>query len=183
MSTLIAKRRIHVPGILLTLLLAVLLAAACGQPETTPDDVNEPEEDTAAAVLEAYRNFGGEIQELSATNPTLTSEVDDLQGTVPAYDLTGGNPPCTGFVRAVPSLVFTLGADASAVKVAFAGNALSTLIVVAEGEEIVCDPAASPVLKPEMMLETPKAGRYGVWIGRADNQVTLDGALTVTLEP
>jgi hypothetical protein len=167
---------------LLAALLVMLALAACGgKTQETAVDADEPSEDSAAAVLEAYRNYGGEVLPLSNENPMLTGEVKDLQGTVPAYDLTGGNPPCTGFLRPIPSLVFTLADGAKGINVSFAGNALSTLIVVEEGEDIVCDPSAPPALKTSLKLENPAAGRYGVWVGRADTQVQLDGTIAVSL--
>jgi hypothetical protein len=172
--------------------LACLFAiAACGgsQPAATPtteaasgsatNDLGAS--DTAAAVLDAYRNYGGEIVALDASTPSTTVDVPDLTGTIPAYTLTGGNPPCPGFVRPAPSLVFTLAADAPAVQIAFAGNQATNLIVVQEGEEIVCPEVAAATITPEITLQDAKAGRYGVWVGRIDMDKPVAGKLTASL--
>jgi hypothetical protein len=137
--------------------------------------------DTAAAVLDAYRNYGGKIVALDASAPSTTVDVPDLTGTIPAYTLTGGNPPCPGFVRPAPSLVFTLAADAPGVQIAFTGNQATNLIVVQEGEEIVCPEVAAATITPEITLKDVKAGRYGVWVGRIDMDKAVNGKLTATL--
>lgn len=163
-------------------ILACLIAvAACAQPQPAATATEAAESDSAAAVLQAYREYGGDIVTLDATTPSVTVDVTDLTGTIPAYTLTGGNPPCPGFVRTAPSLVFTLAADAPAVLVAFAGNQASNLIVVQEGEEIVCPEVAAATITPEITLQGPKAGRYGVWVGRIDMDKPVDGKLTASV--
>ncbi|MBK8048242.1 MAG: hypothetical protein IPK16_14645 [Anaerolineales bacterium] len=164
----------------LALLFAMFVLAGCGQSSTVNTDVNETEDDSAAAVLQAYRESGDQIIELSATNPATSIDVTNLVGTVPAYDLTQGNPPCAGFMQAIPSLVFTLPEGVATVDVAFKGDAPSTLVLVAEGEAILCDKDA-PGLTPEMSVSDPVAGRYGVWIGRADMRTPVNGKLTVSV--
>ena len=173
--------------ILTAALLACMVAvAACGSSQPTPAATSQAASDSgtsdsAAAVLDAYRNYGGKIVALDASTPSTTVDVPDLTGTIPAYTLTGGNPPCPGFVRQAPSLVFTLAADAPGVQIAFAGNQATNLIVVQEGEEIVCPEVAAATLTPEITLKDAKAGRYGVWVGRIDMDKPVDGKLTVTL--
>jgi hypothetical protein len=134
-------------------------------------------------VLQAYRDFGGELVALDAANPTVSVDVADLTGTVAAYDLTGGDPPCAGFVRTAPSLVFTLAEAAPAVKITFAGNQVANLVVVEEGEEIVCPEDAAATMTPELTLQSPAAGRYGVWVGRIDMDKPVNGKLTAALAP
>lgn len=135
----------------------------------------------AAGVLAAYQNFGGEIVALDANNPSTTTDVADLTGTIAAYSLTGGQPPCAGFVRQAPSLVFTLAADQPAVKVSFAGNQATNLIVVKQGGDIDCPEVAAATLTPEITLQDAKAGQYGIWVGRIDMDKPVDGKLTAAL--
>ena len=178
------------------LLVCMVAVAACGSSQPAPTATSEaaggsaagdsaasdsPASDSAAAVLDAYRNYGGKIVAVDASTPSTTVDVPDLTGTIPAYTLTGGNPPCSGFVRQAPSLVFTLAADAPSVQISFAGNQATNLIVVQEGEEIVCPEVAAATLTPEITLKDAKAGRYGVWVGRIDMDKPVDGKLTVTL--
>ncbi len=135
----------------------------------------------AAGVLAAYQNFGGKIVALDANNPSTTTDVADLTGTIAAYSLTGGQPPCPGFVRQAPSLVFTLAADQPAVKVSFAGNQATNLIVVKQGGDIDCPEVAAATLTPEITLTDAKAGQYGIWVGRIDMDKPVDGKLTAAL--
>jgi hypothetical protein len=164
------------------LLICLVVLAGCQPSQPTP--ASAPSEgETAAAVLQAYRDFGGDIAALDAANPSITVEVTNLTGTVAAYDLTGGNPPCAGFVRSAPSLVFTLAEAAPAVKITFTGNQMANLVVVQEGEEIVCPEDAAATMTPELTLQSPSAGRYGVWVGRIDMDQPVNGRLTAALAP
>lgn len=135
----------------------------------------------AAGVLAAYQNFGGEIVALDANNPSTTTAVADLTGTIPAYSLTGGQPPCPGFVRQAPSLVFTLAVDQPAVKVSFAGNQATNLIVVKQGGDIDCPEVAAATLTPEIMIKDAKAGQYGIWVGRINMNEAVNGKLTASI--
>lgn len=168
----------------IAMLICVIGVAGCGQAPATPaaSSTDQAESDSAAAVLQAYRDFGGEIVTLDTATPTTTVDIVDLTGTVPAYSLTQGDPPCSGFVRTAPNLVFALAAGASTLQVAFAGNQATNLVVVEEGEEIHCPTPDAATLTPEFVLEQPQAGRYGVWVGRIDMENPVNGKLTVSIE-
>ena len=58
-----------------------------------------------------------------------------MTGTIDAYSLTGGQPP---YPVCAPGAepCFTLAADQPAVKVSFAGNQATNLMVVKEGGEM-----------------------------------------------
>ena len=167
-------------------LACLVLLAACGgssQPAATAtaDSGSAASSDSAAAVLAAYQNFGGEIVALDADNPSTTTDVADLTGTIAAYDLTGGQPPCPGFVRQAPSLVFTLAADQPGVKVSFAGNQATNLIVVKQGGDIDCPEVEAATLTPEITLQDAKAGQYGIWVGRINMDEPVNGKLTASI--
>lgn len=171
-------------GVALFTCLIAFVACAGAQP--TPAAATEAASDAAASdaaasLLAAYRTFGGDIVALDAATPSTTVDVVNLTGTIPAYSLTGGNPPCPGFIRQAPDLVFTLAAAAPEVNLAFAGNQATNLIVVQEGEEIVCPEVAAATLTPSITLKDAQAGRYGVWVGRIDMDKPVDGKLTVTI--
>lgn len=178
-------------GALLAAIFMLLAAAGCGQSQSTPTPAPAPaaaatdqaSSDAAASVIQAYRSFGGQINPLDASSPVQTEKVSNLVGTIAAFALTGGNPPCAGFVQQVPSLVFTLGAGAKELQVAFDGDVPTTVIVVAEGEAIVCDEKAPVTMKPSLTLPKPAAGRYGVWIGRQDMRQPVNGTITATFVP
>jgi hypothetical protein len=158
----------------------MFVLAGCGQSAATPTPVDDDNAEGPAAVLAAYRDYGGTITAVDAANPSLTTDVTNVVGTIPVFDITQGNPPCAGFVQAVPSSVFTLAADGGTLDVAFT---TTTLILVAEGEDIICDEKAPVTMTPELNVQQPKAGRYGVWVGRTDMQQPINGKLTVTLTP
>lgn len=172
------------------LLMFVIAGAACAASQPTPAATDTAASDAAASdaaasdaasVLAAYRAFGGDIVALDGATPSATVDVADLTGTIAAYSLTGGNPPCAGYIRQAPNLVFTLAAAAPEVSVTFAGNQATNLIVVQEGEEIVCPEVAAATLTPSITLTDAQAGRYGVWVGRIDMEQPVDGKLTVTI--
>lgn len=151
-------------------------AAAAGDSGSGSADAGD-----AAGVLAAYQNFGGKIEALDASNPTATTDVADLTGTIAAYTLTGGQPPCPGFVSQAPSLVFTLAADQPSVKVSFAGNQATNLIVVKQGGDIDCPEVEAATLTPEITITDAKAGQYGIWVGRINMDDPVNGKLTASI--
>ena len=170
----------------------LILLAACGGPSQAAATAtaapaagaaaaSSADSGDAADVLAAYQNFGGKIVALDANNPSTTTDVADLTGTIAAYSLTGGQPPCPGFVRQAPSLVFTLAADQPAVKVSFAGNQATNLIVVKQGGDIDCPEVAAATLTPEITLKDAKAGQYGIWVGRINMDNAVNGKLTASI--
>ena len=168
----------------MTVLVCLSAVAGCAQAPATPAPTqDEAANESAAAVLQAYREYGGEVVALDANTVSATAHVTDLTGTVPAYSLTQGDPPCSGFVRTAPSLVFTLPDAATALQVAFVGDQATNLIIVQEGEEIVCPEVEAATMRPEITLQQPGAGRYGVWVGRIDMDKPVNGQLTVTVTP
>jgi hypothetical protein len=171
-------------GIALLLCLLTLAACSGAQPAATETATTAPDtaaNDSAEEVLQAYRTYGGEVVPLDAASSSVTVDVVDLAGTIAAYDLTGGNPPCYGFIRTAPSLVFTLAEDQAGIHLSFRGNQVTNLIIVEEGEDVTCPPVAAATATPEFTLENATAGRYGIWIGRIDMDKPVEGQLTVSL--
>jgi hypothetical protein len=167
---------------LTVLLICAMVLAGCGPAQpAAPATAEAADGNGAAAVLEAYRAFGGELVTLGDANPSVSVDVVDLTGTIAAYELTGGDPPCSGFIRQAPSLVFTLESAQPGVRIAFTGNQPANLVIVEEGEQITCPPLAETAAQPEYTLEQPAAGRYGVWIGRVDMQEPVEGTLTAAI--
>ena len=171
------------------LVACLVVLAACGgssQPAATAtaDAGSAAGSDAGSAaegMVAAYQSLGGKIVALDAGNPTATTDVADLTGTIAAYELTGGQPPCPGFVRQAPSLIFTLAADQPAVKVSFAGNQATNLIVAQQGGDIDCPEVAAATLTPEITLTDAKAGQYGIWIGRINMDDPVNGKLTASI--
>jgi hypothetical protein len=172
----------HRIGRMTALLCAALILIGCNAAVPATPEPQSGESAAAAAALEAYRTFGGEIAELGAAEPVATVQVSNMVGTIPSFSLTQGNPPCAGFVQTAPSLVFTLAEGAAALQIAFDGNVETALIVAIEGEKIVCDESAPFTRTPTFTVPEPGAGRYGVWVGRMNMQTPANGTLTVTVD-
>jgi hypothetical protein len=168
-------------GRVAALLCAALILIGCAAAAPATPEPQSGESDAAAAALEAYRTYGGEIVELGAAEPVATVQVSNMVGTIPSFSLTQGNPPCAGFVQAAPSLVFTLAEGAAALQIGFDGNVETSLIAAIEGEEIICDESAPFTRTPTLTVPEPGAGRYGIWVGRMDMQNPASGTLTVTV--
>ncbi len=136
---------------------------------------------SAAGMLAAYQSLGGKVVALDANTPSTTTDVADLTGTIAAYSLTGGQPPCPGFVRQAPSLIFTLAADQPAVKVSFSGNQATNLIVAKQGGDIDCPEVDAATLTPEITITNAAAGQYGIWVGRINMDDPVNGKLTASI--
>jgi hypothetical protein len=158
--------------------LAVLfLLGACNTGSTpTPDTADDTN------VQDAITQYVGETATIASPDDVLQSDVK-VTGTTQAYALTGGNPPCPGYVNTAPSYVFDVAADLTALTVSFTGNGDASLAVVAPNGDILCgDPAASG-LKPVQEIAQPQQGRYGVWVGRIQMAEELAGKLEVGGRP
>ena len=78
------------------------------------------------------------------------------------------------------SLVFSVTEGAGDLKVSFVGDSGTTLLVISDGQTVICDPSAPVVLTPELTLQDPSPGHYGVWVARANVQRPINGLLTVS---
>ena len=170
-------------AVILALLVTLWLVAGCGQSQADTTQAGDQEGDSAETLLQAFQNYGGDVQGLNADAPVATTELVNVFGTIPVYDLTQGNPPCAGYVQKLPSLVFTVGEEIASVEVAFVGELPTNLVVVAEGAKVFCDESAPFSMSPNFTLPDPAPGRYGVWVGRADVQEPIGGVLTVSSDP
>lgn len=175
-------------SVVLLLAVVALLAVACSGAATpaagpttdaaTPTLAPVPA-DVLARQLAAYT---GQIGVLKTPGDTLERPLN-LLGITQAAALTGGNPPCPGFVDTAPDFVFDLTADLATLQVSFAGSGLSTLMVVTpKGNSIVCTNVGNQdiTLTPSLELTQPEQGRYMVYVGRANLSGTNAGKLTVS---
>jgi len=174
--------------VVLLLTVVALLAAACGGAATP---ASGPAADAATPTLEPVpadvlarqlAAYTGQVGVLQAPNDTLERPLN-LVGITQAVDLTGGNPPCPGYVDTAPDYVFDLTADLAKVTVSFVGTDLSTLMVVTpKGANILCTDAEKQeiTLTPSLELTKPAQGRYMVYVGRGNLSGANTGKLTVT---
>jgi hypothetical protein len=170
--------------VVLLLIAVALLAAACGGSTGTETGAATPTlepvpADVLARQLAAYAGPTGTLQ---APGETLERPLN-LVGITQAVDLTGGNPPCPGFVDTVPDYVFDLKTDLATLNISFVGTGLSTLMVVTPaGQDIICTDAAEQeiTLTPSLELPQPAQGRYMVYVGRGNLSGSNAGKLTVS---
>jgi hypothetical protein len=163
--------------IVITGLLALLVLSACNAPAT-------PAPDAAGAVTAqtAIDQYVGETATIDSPDDLLTTAVQ-VTGTTQAYALTGGNPPCPGYVNTIPSYVFDVTADLGKLTISFTGSGDATLATVTPTGDILCGDAAASGLKPVQEIAAPAHGRYGVWVGRIQMAEELAGALEVQAAP
>lgn len=163
--------------VLLLIALAVLVAACGGSGSTAATPTPEPlPPDVLVRALAAYT---GSVGVLQAPTDTLTQPLS-VAGITQAAALTGGNPPCPGWVNTgVPDYVFEVAADLDAVTITFDGSTMGTLAVVGpQGARIFCNDNIT--MKPSVVISQPERGRYGVLVGRANLSGANTGKLTVS---
>jgi hypothetical protein len=170
--------------VVLLLIAVALLAAACGSSTGSETGAATPtlEPVPADVLARQLAGYTGQIGTLQAPGDTLERPLS-LAGITQAVSLTGGNPPCPGFVDTVPDYVFDLKTDLAALNISFVGTGLSTLMVVTPaGQDIVCTDADGQeiTLTPSLELPQPKQGRYMVYVGRGNLSGANTGKLTIT---
>jgi len=168
------------PLLLTTLLiLLTLLVAACGGSGSTGTTAATPEPVPADVLTRALAAYSGPIGVLQAPSDTLTQPLS-VEGITQAVTLTGGNPPCPGLVNSgVPDYVFEVAADLDAVTVTFEGNTMGTLLIVGpQGAQIFCNDNITS--QPNVVIDQPAQGRYGVLVGRGNMTGANTGRLIVT---
>lgn len=177
------------PFVVVLLLIAVaLLAAACGGSTSTengastsaatPTMVPLPA-DVLARQMAAYT---GPVGTLQTASETLERPLN-LVGITAAAALTGGNPPCAGFVDTAPDYMFDLKTDLAVLRVGFVGNDLGTVMVVTPGgTNIICTGVEGQgmTMTPSVELPQPEQGRYLVYVGRGNMSGANTGKLTVS---
>lgn len=175
-----SKPKRPVSLISLLLLLAVLVAACGGSGNAgTTAATPTPEPVPADVLASALAAYAGRIGVLQAPTDTLT-EALSVEGITQAVTLTGGDPPCPGWVNTgAPDYVFEVASDLEAVTVTFDGTTLGTLLVVGPlGARIFCNDNITT--QPSLVIEQPEQGRYGVLVGRGNLTGPNTGKLTVT---
>jgi len=158
-------------------IIAALLIAACGgtpAPAATPEPLPR---DVINQALAAYR---GPIGKLQFASDTLTAPINAI-GTQQAFTLTGGNPPCPGWVNTVPDYLFELSTSLDTLVISFEGSTMGSLMVIGpQGRMIYCTDETFSGRNPVQEIPQPEQGGYGVFVGRANLSGANQGVLTVT---
>jgi hypothetical protein len=178
------------PFVVILLLIAVaLLVAACGGSTGSDNDASTGaatptlEPVPAEVLARQMAAYVGQVGALQSPSDTLERPLN-LVGITQAVDLTGGNPPCPGYVDTAPDYVFDLTTALSVLKIGFAGNDLGTVMVVTpEGKEILCtglEGMGEMTLTPSLEIAQPAQGRYMVYVGRGNLSGANTGKLTIS---
>ena len=165
------------PWIVFAGLLILLMLGACNTASTPAPDAAG-----GATAQSAIDQYTGEIAAIDSPDDVLAAPVR-VTGTTQAYALTGGNPPCPGYVNTIPSYVFDVTADLGKLTIALDGSGEATLATLTPTGEILCGDAAASGLKPAQAITAPAQGRYGVWVGRIALAEDLAGELEVQAAP
>jgi hypothetical protein len=134
-----------------------------------------------AFLLKALRERAQNAPALTADKPIVVENVKS-DGKLPAYELPLGNAICNGYISALPTSVFQVGADTEHMRLFFEGDADSTLVVLTPDRRVLCndDFADIETSHPLLDINNPPAGTYAVFVGRVDPAKPLSGKLTVT---
>lgn len=88
---------------------------------------------------------------------------------------------CTGFINTSPVVTVNWTGEAEQVKVFFASDSDSTLVVVTPDGQILCNDDVSDVLlDPFLSLANPAAGTYRIWIGSYAKSQLIPGVLVLS---
>jgi hypothetical protein len=180
------------PFVVILLLIAVaLLVAACGGSTGSENDASTGaatptlEPVPAEVLARQMAAYVGQVGALQSPSDTLERPLN-LVGITQAVDLTGGSPPCPGYVDTAPDYVFDLTTALSVLKIGFVGNDLGTVMVVTpEGKEILCtglEGMGEMTLTPSLEIAQPAQGRYMVYVGRGNLSGANTGKLTVSVQ-
>lgn len=172
-----SRRTLSVVSILLVV---ALLAAACGGSGDSGSTAAEPTPEPLPpdVLARALVNYQGPIGALQAPGDTLTVPLT-VTGVTQAVAITGGNPPCPGWVNTFPDYVFETATGLASLDISFAGTTMGTLMVVSpQGAQIFCTDTIT--LQPSLRIEQPEQGRYMVLVGRGNLSGANTGKLTVT---
>jgi hypothetical protein len=148
------------------------------------DNLDEPvatDERKAAAekllggvmALKAARSIG----DLETIGQDVT-----VTGTTEAHELPIGEAFCNGYLNEKPDMVFNAPEGVKSLLVYFEGNSDSTLVVAQPDGTFLCndDSLRGVNENPLVLIKTPQAGQYEVWVGRVSADADLTGKLTVT---
>ena len=105
------------------------------------------------------------------------------EGLVPLFKIpAAADKGCGGLVTGVPSYTFKWSGDTDGLRVAFAGDADATLMVVGQDNKLVLcnDDATAGSFNPAIDIPNPADDTYLVFVGRLDPKKPVKGTLTVT---
>ncbi len=136
----------------------------------------------AKIVTEALARYKGAVGGPLGATP-LTQEVKSA-GTIAAFDIDLGAAQCSGYIGDTPDFVFDVNSAVDQMTVWFASKSDAALLVVGPQGAAYCnDDSGADNVNPSLTLSKPAQGRYGVFIGRLNQDAPVEGVITVTTDP
>lgn len=86
------------------------------------------------------------------------------------YDASGINDSCRGYIDTRPSFSLRYRAGELPLYIAAVSDADTTIVVRAPDGSWHCDDDSAGSLNPVVSWETPRSGRYQIWVGRFGTQ-------------
>ena len=134
----------------------------------------------ATQVQAAYDEI---VKAAPSLGPGAKASVDvTAEGLLPLFKLPAAQEKgCAGLVTGVPSYAFKWSGKTENLRVAFDGDADSTLMVVGVGgKQVLCnDDAARGSFNPAIDIPSPADDTYLVYVGRINPEKPVTGTLTV----
>lgn len=136
----------------------------------------------AKIVTEALARYKGTVGGPLGATP-LTQEVKSA-GTIAAFDIDLGEAKCNGYIGDTPDLVFDVNSALDQMTIWLASKQDASLLVVGPQGAAYCnDDHSGTNTNPSITLQKPAQGRYGVFVGRLNQDAPVEGVITVTTDP
>lgn len=136
----------------------------------------------AKVVTEALARYKGTAAGPLGASP-LTQDVKSA-GTIAAFDIDLGSAQCSGFIGDTPDFVFDVTGATDQLTVWLASKQDASLIIVGPQGSAYCNDDSGPGnTNPSLRLQKPAQGRYGVFVGRLNQDAPVEGTITVTSDP
>lgn len=141
-----------------------------------------PNAQPAKIVTDAIARYKGAIGGPLGASP-LTQEVKSA-GTIAAFDIDLGDAQCNGYIGDTPDFVFDVNSALDQMTLWLASKQDASLLVVGPQGAAYCnDDSAQGNANPSVIITKPAQGRYGVFVGRLDQDAPVEGTITVTTDP
>lgn len=136
----------------------------------------------AKVVTEALARYKGTTGGALGASP-LTQDVKSA-GTIAAFDIDLGSAQCSGYIGDTPDFVFDVTGATDQLTVWLASKQDASLLVVGPQSSAYCNDDSGPGnTNPSVRVQKPAQGRYGVFVGRLNQDAPVEGTITVTTDP
>lgn len=136
----------------------------------------------AKIVTDALARYKGTVGGPLGATP-LTQDVKSA-GDIAAFDIDLGSARCNGYIGDTPDFVFDVNSATDQMMVWLVSKLDASLLVVGPQGAAYCNDDSGPGnMNPSVRLQKPAQGRYGVFVGRLNQDAPVEGTITVTTDP